>query len=363
MLDTVFFIAPLPPPMNGAAMTSQGFAYALKSYGPIRTFNVAPDARRRGGLAYAVKPLRIAGVMMAMLASAWRPKKAIYAALDGGYGLIYGIVIAAVARLCRFRLYLHHHSFAYINCPSKLLHILAKIAGPEATHIVLCPLMSERIRQSYPAIKSVRVVCSTAFVPQFDPYEKRRFPELRVGLLSNLTADKGLDTAIELLQKALSRHIPLRLILAGRAHDKAAKMSIDAAMAEFGQHLEYLGPISDEEKHSYFQNLDIFLFPTCYINEAQPRVILEALSYGVPVITRARSCIPGDVGPDAGICIPEHLDFVEAALPVLQKWVEDPASLTRTSAKALQRSHDLHTKARQGLEIIVKEIIGLSRQA
>lgn len=358
MVDTVFFIGPLPPPMNGAAMTSQGFVDALRTYGAIRTYNIAPDAQRRGGFAHAVKPLRVAKAVTGMISSAWRRKKAIYTALDGGAGLIYGIVTAAVARTCGYRIYMHHHSFAYINFPSSLLRLLANVAGPEATHILLCPLMAERIQQVYPAIRKVRIVDSTAFVPQMQPYRKERGKELRLGLLSNLNAEKGLDTSIDLLRESLRQGLPVRLILAGRAHDAAAKVTLDAAMTEFGDHLEYLGAISDEEKDAYFRNLDVFLFPTQYVNEAQPRVILEALSYAVPVITRARSCIPGDVA-DAGVCIAEHLDFVEAAIPALRKWIDDPASLATTSDRAIQRSHELHANARRQLDATAREITGL----
>jgi glycosyltransferase involved in cell wall biosynthesis len=357
MVDTVFFIGPLPPPMNGAAMTSQGFLDALRTYAAIRTYNIAPDAKRRGGLTHFVKPLRVIWAIIGVIASAWRRKKAIYTALDGGFGLIYGIVTAAAARLCGYRIYMHHHSFSYINFPSGLLRLLANIAGPEATHILLCPLMAERIQQVYPAIKKVRVVDSTAFVPQTQPYQKKRGTELRVGLLSNLNAEKGLDISIALLRQSLQQGLPVRLILAGRAHDAAAKVTLDAAIAEFGDHIDYLGPISDEEKDTYLRNLDVFLFPTQYINEAQPRVILEALSYAVPVITRARSCIPGDVA-DAGVCIAEHLDFVETAIPALRRWIDDPASLATTSDRAIQRSRELHANARRQLDAAAREITG-----
>ena len=357
--DTVIFIGPLPPPMNGAAMTSQGFVDALKAYGPITTYDVSPDKKNRGGLANIIKPLRVGRALVGMLLSIWRRNKAVYFALDGGYGLIYSVAIAAVARFCRYRLFMHHHSFAYINFPSGLMGTLAHVAGPTATHIMLCPVMADRIRAVYPQMKRLQVVSSAAFVPQFDLTDKPKTPELRVGLISNLEAEKGLDTVLDLLREALRVGLKMQLVLAGRAHNHEAKLMIDAAKVEFGDYLEHLGSISDEAKHTYFQNLDVFVFPTRYINEAQPRVILEALSYGVPVITRARSCIPGDVG-EAGICIDEEMDFVGTAIPVLQRWSNDPSSLAEISRYALERSHKLHEEGRRQLDELVRNITGFS---
>ena len=53
---------------------------------------------------------------------------------------------------------------------------------------------------------------------------------------------------------------------------------------------EYIGWVQDDEKDHYFYQSDYFILPTYY--EAMPMTILEALSYGKPVITTPVGSIP-----------------------------------------------------------------------
>jgi glycosyltransferase involved in cell wall biosynthesis len=355
-LPAVLAVGPLPPPMQGAAMTTQGFVDAATAHGAIQTYDISPNKKNRHGIAYIIKPLRVARAIGGVLFSAFRPSKSLYLALDGGFGLIYGIIIAAFARMCGYRIFLHHHSFAYINFPSRLMELLTRVAGPTATHIMLCNAMATQFQHVYPKAIQLRVLSSAAFVPQMDVLERIRGGELRIGHLSNLTVEKGLDTTIDVLREARRRGLGVRLILAGRPFDSQAKTIIESAQAEFGSSLDYIGAIPEETKRAYFQSIDVFIFPTKYINEAQPRVILEALAHGVPVITIARSCILEDVGCEAGLCVEPNADFVETSIHLLQRWSADTLNLEAMSGEALSRSHKLHAIGCGQLTDIVRDL-------
>ena len=49
--------------------------------------------------------------------------------------------------------------------------------------------------------------------------------------------------------------------------------------------VSYLGKKYDNDKHEIFQSSDIFVFPTHYHNECFPLVLLEAMMFGLPVIS------------------------------------------------------------------------------
>jgi len=96
--------------------------------------------------------------------------------------------------------------------------------------------------------------------------------------------------------------IPHNLVLAGAPGEssQAVKDKIDYLNL---QHRVILsGYINDSERHALYQNADIFLYPSKY--EGFGLVLLEAMSYGVPVITANNSSMPETAG-DAAILVDE----------------------------------------------------------
>jgi glycosyltransferase involved in cell wall biosynthesis len=55
--------------------------------------------------------------------------------------------------------------------------------------------------------------------------------------------------------------------------------------------LDYVGPIYGDAKDTFFSDLDVFIFPTGYFNEAQPIVLYEAVAAGALVISVDRGAI------------------------------------------------------------------------
>src|SRR5579862_1292576 len=56
--------------------------------------------------------------------------------------------------------------------------------------------------------------------------------------------------------------------------------------------VEYAGFVSGEEKEKLLRNADVFCFPTFYPNENQPVNLIEAMAYGLPVLTTHWRSLP-----------------------------------------------------------------------
>jgi glycosyltransferase involved in cell wall biosynthesis len=107
----------------------------------------------------------------------------------------------------------------------------------------------------------------------------------RVGVLymSRIECDKGCNLAIRAYALMRSRGIDGYLVIAGNGDRKEAA---EALVVELGvPDVEFTGYIGGEEKISAFLSADVFLFPSAF-GEGMPNAVLEAMGYGLPVITR-----------------------------------------------------------------------------
>jgi len=98
----------------------------------------------------------------------------------------------------------------------------------------------------------------------------------------------------------ISHQIPHNLVIAGAPGEDS--QIVDDLIAQHGltDRVIKLGYISDEQRSALYQHAEVFVYPSKY--EGFGLVILEAMSYGVPVITSNNSSLPEAAG-DAAILV------------------------------------------------------------
>jgi glycosyltransferase involved in cell wall biosynthesis len=278
---------------------------------------------------------------------------AVYLTTAGGLGNLYNVALAFAARVLARSLYIHHHSFAYIDRRDWKMSLLARVAGSRARHLVLCPTMERGLRKNYRVVARTRVLSNAAFyLPRVDAAPRRATgAPLRVGFLSNLHRDKGLDLVFA---TALAAGDTIAgLVLAGAPVNREADSMIAAAAATMGKRLDYRGVVYGADKARFFAEIDVFLFPTRYVNESEPLVVFEALSAGVPVIAYSRGCISCQMPAGAGLVIMPGDDFVTAACAQLDCWAQDPAAWNVASRRASEGMQSAHERSRAVLAEVV----------
>jgi len=101
--------------------------------------------------------------------------------------------------------------------------------------------------------------------------------------MSRIEAGKGCELAIRAFALMRRDGIDGRLVIAG---DGGERQAVEALVTELGvPDVEFTGYITGEDKVSAFLSADVFLYPTAY-GEGMPNAVLEAMGYGLPVITR-----------------------------------------------------------------------------
>jgi glycosyltransferase involved in cell wall biosynthesis len=261
------------------------------------------------------------------------PRVSVVLSVDAGYGMVYTVALALAARVRGHSLMLQHHSSAYVTQLSQLMRVLVAVSGPSAMHVLLCQATCDDFRRLYPRVGVTRVV-SVAYAASSPAasVEVRTSPrQLTLGHMSNLTVQKGLAEAIGLVNAAVDRGLSDRLILAGPLMRPRERDLVDRAQS--ASHIEYRGSVTGPTKDDFFNDIDVFLFPSRYRNELSPLVIWEAMLRGIPVIAYKVGCLGRP--PLQGLTvIPLDEDFREATLTQLQAWRDDPALFGAASSDA-----------------------------
>ncbi|MDM9626010.1 glycosyltransferase family 4 protein [Rhizobium sp. S152] len=329
MTQHIIAIGQLPPPLHGFSQATAGMISVLAEENGVTTYDIAPPPDAGRLTRHLRKALRVIRACTALFR--WHGTSVCYLGCEGGLGLVYTLLLVACARASNHPVYLHHHSFSYIDKPSLLMRAILAVGGRNLTHIFLCEIMRERFSDTYPARIDAKVVSNAAFIPPAEiETEEAELRPLTIGILSNLNREKGLRTFLELVAEARRAGMPLRAILAGPATDSDDRAAIETAMKESGGLLDYRGPIHGDAKSRFYRDIDVFVFPTTYANEAQPLVIFEAKAAGNAVIAFDRGCIRKQLDT-TDLLISRQGDFVATALAWLSELSPEPALRAKRS--------------------------------
>lgn len=147
---------------------------------------------------------------------------------------------------------------------------------------------------------------------QFSPHEKEAaqqqmaLPQHYLLFIGTLQPRKNLAFLLEAFAK-VAHEIPHQLVLAGAKSDSYQELLAQAKQLGVEERVIFTGYVSDLERVVLYENASVFIYPSQY--EGFGLVLLEAMSYDVPVITTNISSLP-EVGGDAAAYI--ELDDVES---------------------------------------------------
>lgn len=122
----------------------------------------------------------------------------------------------------------------------------------------------------------------------------------RILYLAHCTREKGLFDAVASVRLAARRlaeaksPITMQLVIAGDFIDDEEMTEFEALMAEpdVDTLVHYEGFVSGAQKARVLRTADLFLFPTFYSNENQPVNLIEAMAFGLPIITTRWRSLP-----------------------------------------------------------------------
>ena len=123
---------------------------------------------------------------------------------------------------------------------------------------------------------------------------------VRVLYLAHCTREKGLfDTVSGVVlanERLAEQSIPLRLrlLVTGNFVTDEEREIFDRIVTQIrmSKMVDYLGFVSGQKKNELLREADLFCFPTFYPNENQPVNLIEAMAFGLPVLTTRWRSLP-----------------------------------------------------------------------
>ena len=227
----------------------------------------------------------------------------VYRTLAGGHGVVFDLIFVLSCRIALLgkdaQLVVHHHSSQYVHTAKLSRRLLFRVAGRSCLHLVLSAKMASRLAELYSVRDDRTLVLGNEFavapVPAIDG--GARTAPIRALFVGNLSAEKGVLRAIQVAAECAGE---LQLRVVGHSSDqsfveKVTRTSQD--VTDRGGVVELLGRLEGKALDEQYRWADILLFPSAYVNEASPLVVLEALAAGVQPFCLEHGFIPEQLAP------------------------------------------------------------------
>lgn len=354
----VTLIGAFPPPVHGMALVNAAVEKALNELdAKACVIDISADDLKRSFAGRLSRLPKVLQGLFRLLTISRLKGTALYMSVSGGAGQIYEIMFALIARMRGMRLFLHHHSYAYLDHRSAATKWLSYVAGSEAVHVALSPGMVERLKALYPIGKTTIVSNSAIFLRNSDHKSPKNRDLRTLGFLSNISAEKGVFEFLDLVAAAHKLGLPVAAKLAGPFQDQDMEVAVRSRLSVLTG-VEYIGPVYGVDKDKFFSDIDVLVFPSRYKNEAEPLTLHEAMSHGVPIIAYGRGAIREIVGTDCGCVIDPVNSFVPEALQQTDFWMRDSALFRAASVSAAARFDKTHNENLGRWHALLSDILG-----
>lgn len=312
----LLFILHLPNPVHGASVVGK---YIRESKIINNTFDAdyinlstsdQLDDLGKAGVGKIINLLKIQfKVLKALLLNKY---DLCYVTLNAKAPALYkDFFIVALLKLFRQKIIYHlHNKGVSARQNNKLDNLLYKFTFDNTKTILLSPVLYNDIKKY---VKRDEVFFSANGIPEIvhslsEARTANNNRRCRLLFLSNMMAEKGVFVLLDACKLLKEKNVDFECHFVGDWFD-ISKEELDkrVRLANLTKHVFAYGKKLGEEKSVFFNNSDIFVFPTFYHKETFGLVNVEAMQYGLPVISTPEGGIPDVVvDGETGFLVPQQ---------------------------------------------------------
>jgi glycosyltransferase involved in cell wall biosynthesis len=300
-MKKIFFLMQLPPPVHGASVINTRVASIVNSdsyfLSKIFRLNYASNFEEMHA-SFFVKFKYSVSLVLSLFYSyiKLKPNVTYISFSPFGFGFYRDFFFVVLAKLFNSRTVLHLHGTGLTKATGVFKAKLLQWMFKKSKLIVISKSLAEDVRAF---IDNSGVVIIDNCVDDPGLVGKSNSGGLNVLYLANLDVRKGVKIAVEAFVQLHQKIPDARLRIAGSDTSlltrKKLQIYIEETFPEVTHAIELIGPVYGEEKNLVFRQSDLFIYPS--MHDAAPLVVLEALSYGLPVVCSTQGALPDMITP------------------------------------------------------------------
>ncbi len=296
MKAKVLFLLHLPPPVHGSSLIGK---YIIESSIIRDAFDtthlnlLASKSVQETGKVTLRKLINFIKLGLRLLRKlACKNPDLCYMALTvSGVAFYRDVVLVMLLKLFRVKIVYHlHHKGVSRKQNNKVYAFLYRYVFRDTDVILLSNHLYTDIAAFVPK-HSVHICPNGIPDMAFAKTKKRESELVQLLFLSNLFEAKGVFVLLEAIAILVSKGVALKCSLIGAEGDISKAVLLDRIHTlGLADHVFYVGKKYGKEKHRFFAQSDIFVFPSFY--ETFGLVIVEAMQYALPVVSTNEGGIP-----------------------------------------------------------------------
>lgn len=338
----VLHVAPLPPALGGMVTYIQGLlgsdVFKSVDYRVVRLSYF--DKEKYAGIirlaANCVNAILLTVNFLLKLAL-WQPD-IVHIQSNSGFGYFEKSWIALLAKIFGRKTVFHFHGGYMREWHAHSSPFVQKA-------IRKCALINDRIMTGSPqmqetwqgiGIPSEKIIYIGNAVNLPQGVLKEPHDQISILFFTRVVIEKGIIELIDAFLALRKTRADIRLRIVGADTKDTPHIKQYLEINDRSGLIEYIGPVSDEQKHQEYLRADIFAFPT-YV-EDQSYAVMEAMSYGLAVVASNVGGVPSLIedGRNGLLILPKDVESLRNALEVLITNTDKRKELGRNARRTIE---------------------------